>query len=533
MELLEGRYEMTKLLGKGGMGEVWEGYDKRLDRPLAIKLMKSGADERPVSRERFKREAQVMARLEHPGVPLVYDAGLLPDGRVYLTMQQVHGRTLSDELSASGPLPLSWVAAVASQVSEVLAYAHGLGVIHRDLKPSNLMLTRGGRIKVLDFGIAAALDPDPASPVLTVPGKPLGTPGYFSPEQARGLRATQRSDLYALGWILYELITGRLPLCGAPIDLFSKRLREEPPPVSRWRTGVPASLEALVSDLLAVDPDDRPVSAAAVQSLVEPWISEFEDREAATRRAEAVANQPTVGADGGVAAYDPTVPYTRLLGAVPPAQDPRPQGYEAAPPRTAPDLSAQEKCEPAVPARVLELAAEGRDTQAAALLSRTVAERSRRLSASHPRLVVARLELCRLQHRAGELGHAFDGYRELGALLEAERQGPDADLLSCVSGAAGCLADLGRTSEAVEEYERLERLQHAVLGLHAAEVFDTRYEIAVLRAGRGGVPEAAGMLRELRDAQHEWLPRNDARHERVAALLQRLEHLFRTMTEEK
>lgn len=532
MQLLEGRYEMTKLLGKGGMGEVWDGYDKRLDRPLAIKLMRRGADDRPVSRERFKREAQVMARLEHPGVPLVYDAGLLPDGRVYLTMQRVHGRTLSDELSASGPLPLSWVAAITAQVSEVLAYAHALGVIHRDLKPSNLMLTRGGQIKVLDFGIAAALDPDPQSPALTVPGKPLGTPGYFSPEQVRGQRATQRSDLYALGWVLYELITGRLPLSGAPLDLLSKRLREDPSPVSQWRTGVPAPLDTLVSELLAVDPDDRPATATAVQALVEPWIAGFESQEAPLRRAEAVANLPTVG-DGAVPAYDPTVPYTRLLGAVPPVQDPRPQESVPEPTLTAPGLDAQDEGEPAVPARVRELVAEGRNTQAAALLSQTVAERTQQLPEAHPRLVAARLELCRVQHRAGELGHAYDGYRELGMLLEAERPGADADLLGCISGAASCLGDLGCTSEAITEYKRLERLQHEVLGACASEVFDTRYEIAVLQAGRGGVSEAAGMLRKLRDQQRASLPQADPRHQRVAALLERLERLFRTMSGER
>ncbi|MFE0762367.1 serine/threonine-protein kinase [Streptomyces smyrnaeus] len=529
MELLEGRYEMTELLGKGGMGEVWDGYDKRLDRPVAVKLMRNGIDERPVSRERFKREAQVMARLEHPGVPLVYDAGLLRDGRVYLTMQRVHGRTLSEVLTASGPLPLSWVAAITAQVSEVLAYAHALGVIHRDLKPSNLMLTRGGQIKVLDFGIAAALDPDPDSPVLTVPGRPLGTPGYFSPEQVRGQRATQRSDLYALGWVLYELITGRLPLSGAPLELFAKRLQEEPLPVSRWREGVPAPLDGLVTSLLAVDPEDRPESAGAVQALAEPWIGQFTHQEAAQRHAAAVADLPT--ADGGsVPAYDPTVPYTRLLGAVLSAREPHTP--EPSPAPTAPEQP-QAANAPVIPDRVRELTDEGRNTQAAALLAQVVTDLRGRFHATHPHLITARLELYGLQRKAGELESAYEGYQELGALLETERDSTDPDALRCRAGAAACLGELGRTAEAIEAYRGLVPLQQSALGEQAGEVFDSRYELAVLVAGRGGVAEAVGLLRALRNDQSQALPEGDVRHRRVAELLDRLERLFRTMSGEK
>lgn len=261
-QLLGGRYELVAPLGRGGMGQVWEAVDRQLERRIAVKLLTNEAlarwpDPGRLVR-RFVQEAALTAGLQHPGVPAVHDAGSSDDG-LFLVMELVDGCTVADLVAEQGPLPVPWAAAIAAQVCSVLAVAHGRSLVHRDIKPQNLMVTRDATVKVLDFGVATVLD---AAGVvrITRTGEIVGTPAYMAPEQLRNERATPRTDLYALGCVVYEMLAGN-PVFTAtsPHALGYKHLEEEPAPL--YRADVPPDLEELVRRLLAKDPRQRPADA--------------------------------------------------------------------------------------------------------------------------------------------------------------------------------------------------------------------------------------------------------------------------------
>lgn len=268
-----GQYELTRELGRGGMGVVWAAYDRDRGREVAVKLLAPrglGAELGTLER-RFLREARLTSRLEHPGIPAVHDHGS-HEGELYLVMELVRGRGLDAALESDGPLPVERAADVARRAAEVLAYAHGQNVVHRDLKPSNLMITPNGEIKVLDFGVAAALEPQPGETRFTAANATPGTVVYMAPEQAVG-KAVAASDLYSLGCVLYELLAGAPPFSGgSPFMLYHQHAHEPVPPLADRRSGVPAGLRALVERLLEKKPEDRPASAAEVAALLAAWI---------------------------------------------------------------------------------------------------------------------------------------------------------------------------------------------------------------------------------------------------------------------
>ncbi|MDA5282454.1 protein kinase [Streptomyces sp. Isolate_45] len=279
-----GRYELISMLGRGGMGEVWAAHDHFLDRNIAMKFLTSSGpeDTAPHFEERFRREARYTARLRHSGVPEIHDVGKLPDGRLYLVMELVEGRTLTQILTEHGICPVDQALSIAGQIAAVLAHAHRCGLVHRDLKPSNLMLTTHGKVKVLDFGIAAALAPTAEEPRLTLSGAVFGTPGFISPEQAVGKPATDRSDLYALGCVLYEILTGRPPFTAeSPVAVAYLHVNEEPRSVAALRPEMPGESADLVMRLLAKEPESRPSAEATVAAL-KALVSEAD---AAARRA--------------------------------------------------------------------------------------------------------------------------------------------------------------------------------------------------------------------------------------------------------
>lgn len=259
-----GRYRLEELLSRGGMGEVWRGYDTTLGRPVAVKVLHAGVSD-PDDRERFLREARAAAQLSHRHVVAVFDVGEW-SGRPFLVMELLDGRTLAAELTQRGPLPVDEVRDLGAQAAAALQAAHGAGVVHRDIKPSNLMRSLDGTLKVVDFGIARVLDE--ASTRLTRTGTVVGTAAYLAPEQARGHIADTRSDLYALGCVLYQLLCGRTPFVGGTTEVVYAHLHTEPTPPSRLRSDVPPDLDHLILSLLAKDPLERPVDAARVQSLL-------------------------------------------------------------------------------------------------------------------------------------------------------------------------------------------------------------------------------------------------------------------------
>ncbi|MFJ2647511.1 tetratricopeptide repeat protein [Streptomyces sp. NPDC087420] len=266
--LIQGRYRLLELIGRGGMGEVWRARDESLGRRVAVKCLKpvglpQGDAAGRVMRERFRREARVAAALQHRGVTVVHDFGE-HDGVLYLVMELLEGRDLGQLLEDNkrGPLPVAEVVDIAEQVADALAYTHEQGIIHRDLKPANIMRLTDGTVKICDFGIARLGRDLEQSSQLTGMGVAMGTPHYMSPEQIGAGDIDHRSDLYSLGCVLYELATGAPPfdLEDAWSVLVGHRDTVPEPPRTH-RPELPAFFERIVLDLLAKTPDERPADA--------------------------------------------------------------------------------------------------------------------------------------------------------------------------------------------------------------------------------------------------------------------------------
>jgi len=266
--VLAGRYRLGGSLGRGGFSEVHSAEDGVLDRVVAVKLL-AGAAGQPDRARRFDREARALARLSHPNVVAVYDAGL--DGPdAYVVMELLAGPSLAELLAGRGPLPVPEAVRYARQAAAALAAAHALGIVHRDIKPGNLVLTADGTVKVVDFGIAAL---GFGMATFTATGTSLGTPAYLSPEQAAGRPAGPASDLYSLGCVLFALLTGEPPFAAEhPVAVVHQHLTAVPPSARARRPEVPPQVDALLAALLAKDPADRPADAAAVRD----WLAAAE-----------------------------------------------------------------------------------------------------------------------------------------------------------------------------------------------------------------------------------------------------------------
>jgi serine/threonine protein kinase len=263
--ILLDRYEVGRLLGAGGMAEVFEGRDRLLARRVAIKVLQAQFVRDPSFLIRFKREAQAAASLSHPNIVGVYDTGS-EDGTHFIVMEYVDGRTLKEVIRAEGPLYPERAAEICADVCSALVAAHARGLIHRDIKPGNVMLTPDGKVKVMDFGIARAT----TSETITQTAAVVGTAQYISPEQAQGQTVDYRSDLYSLGCCLYEMLTGTVPFTGAtPVAIAYRHVREDPTPPRMLNADVPAPLEAICLKAMAKLPDNRYQTAAEFQSDLE------------------------------------------------------------------------------------------------------------------------------------------------------------------------------------------------------------------------------------------------------------------------
>ncbi|RDG33027.1 protein kinase domain-containing protein [Streptomyces corynorhini] len=267
----DGRYRMTHRLGRGGMAEVFAAEDVRLGRIVAVKLLRGDLAEDPVSKARFTREAQSVAGLNHHAVVAVYDSGEdTINGQTvpYIVMELVEGRTIRDLLISAEPPPPEQALIIVSGVLEALAYSHQHGIVHRDIKPANVIITDTGAVKVMDFGIARALHG--AQSTMTQTGMVMGTPQYLSPEQALGKAVDHRSDLYATGCLLYELLALRPPFTGeTPLSVVYQHVQDIPVPPSEASDVAPPELDGLVMRSLAKEPDDRFQSAEEMRGLVQ------------------------------------------------------------------------------------------------------------------------------------------------------------------------------------------------------------------------------------------------------------------------
>ncbi|MER6173981.1 serine/threonine-protein kinase [Streptosporangium sp. NPDC001681] len=543
------RYELDPTSRRaGGMGEVWFGYDKRLDRPVAVKFIRidKQADGRPDDEltKRFVRESRITARLEHPGVPVVYDCGSHGD-ELYLVMQLVNGCPVSSLLDET-EVPIGWAVAIAAQVCSVLAVAHANSLVHRDLKPSNLMLCPDGTVKVLDFGIVAALGSNAATK-LTATGIVVGSPDYMAPEQAMGEATSQRSDLYSLGVVLDELLSGKNQFAG-PTALASMRNHTDVPPrpLRTRRREVPEGLERLVLWLLAKKPEKRPHSA----DMVYRRLMDF------CRDLPAFPGYVNLGAPHPVRMYAAVV--GRIASDVPvaesvvstvdraPAGKPLPApsqpvaargsagtarserpGDAEVPQHGGGDvLSAEQRDarqEAIASARkdAEALKAESRFTQAAEVLAEAVEPAVRALGPKDSGVIDLRIELADALFLGGDYRRAAPEFSRLVADL-ADREGPEHDLvLRCRLMEANCHAAVGETSLALAQLSGILDDERR-FGVDEERILELRRQIGLLELGSGRRSRAKVTLSDLlRDLEGRY----GSRHPTVDKVREILESL--------
>ena len=275
--VLSARYRMGPLLGRGGMAEVYDGYDERLHRPVAVKVLRPEVAADPEVRIRFEIEARSAAGLSHPNVVAVFDTGE-DDGTPFIVMERLPGETLADRMAA-GPVDEGWLRKVAGDVLGALGAAHAAGLVHRDVKPGNILIADDGCAKVADFGIAKSLE---VSGDLTGTGLLFGTPAYLAPERLHGHPATERSDLYALGVVLYEALAGAKPFDGStPVAVADAVLHATAAPLTQARPDVDPGFASAVERSMSREPAARPGSAREMARALEG-------------RAATVAHDPTV-----------------------------------------------------------------------------------------------------------------------------------------------------------------------------------------------------------------------------------------------
>lgn len=269
--VINDRYEIGKRIGRGGMAEIFQARDILLDRPVAIKVLFPEFATDPAFVERFRREAQAAANLNHPNIVGVYDWGKV-NNTYYIAMEYVNGRTLADILKQSGTLTPMQVCDVMIEVASALISAHQNGVIHRDIKPGNILVSTTGQVKVADFGIARALGSG-VEQGLTQTGAVMGTATYFSPEQAQGASTDQRSDIYSLGVVMYEMLSGSAPFTGEnAVAIAYKQVHEQAMPLNQRVATVPPEVAAIVAKCMQKSPDDRYSSADQVRDELRRFV---------------------------------------------------------------------------------------------------------------------------------------------------------------------------------------------------------------------------------------------------------------------
>ncbi|MGW0287766.1 tetratricopeptide repeat protein [Streptomyces sp. NPDC003236] len=507
--LIQGRYRLLEPVGRGGMGEVWRARDESLGRQVAVKCLRPPAPEHDASftrvlRERFRREARVAAALSHRGVTVVHDFGE-DDGDLYLVMELLDGRDLSRLLedNKGHPLPVEEVLAVAEQVAAALAHTHRQGVVHRDLKPANIVRLTDGTVKICDFGIARLGQDIGFTARLTGTGAAMGTPHYMSPEQIGGAEVDQRSDLYSLGCVLYEIATG-----APPFDLDDAwgiliGHRDTPPrPPRGHRPELPARLERIILDLLAKRPEERPRDAAELAHRLASL------RTTPGHPRTVVAERPRTG---GAAVRDRRPPsWTRDLatgpkavGDVPGPVPPDPgaaltvawtarrdaTGAEAVavPARPAPDhvtaLAARHH-------EGLAVARSGRWADAREIHLAVAAERAALLGPGHPDTLSSRYEAAFALSRTGRPADALRAYADVADARERVLGADHPGTLAARQETAYVLGQLGRHFEAHQGYTAVLAARTRVMGPEHPDTLRCRHNLAVT-LGRLGRPEEA------------------------------------------
>ncbi|MFJ3586402.1 protein kinase [Streptomyces sp. NPDC090127] len=467
--VIGGRYELSTVIGQGGMGQVWTAYDGRLDRRVAVKLLRPATMTGPATaaeelRRRFVRECRVTAQVDHPGLVTVHDAGSDGDD-LYLVMQYVDGADLADHLAEHDPYPWEWAVSVAAQLCAVLAAVHAVPIVHRDLKPRNVMVRSDGSVTVLDLGVASVLDTDTTR--LTHTGSPIGSPAYMAPEQAMGGAVGPFTDLYALGVLLHELLSGNVPFAGSTaLGVLHRHLYEPPLPVRQLRPEVPEALEALVLRLLSKDPQHRPSGAHEVYEALLPLL-------------------PARGAPAGP--LDPTRPFLR-------PHAPWPDRASAPPPPVAPPVAPRPNVAATVD-EVKRLLGEGSLTQAVDLLGSILPAAAAEHGEHSPVVRILRKQYATTLMDDGQYRRALPELRRLAEDRAREAGPADPQTLQFRYEAAQCLEQLGETAAALAEYRvLLPFLEH---GADQARFFDVRRRIGNLLLSMGDHTAAHQQLQGL------------------------------------
>ncbi len=473
--LIGDRYQLATILGQGGMGQVWTAYDQRLDRRVAVKLLRPDKVAGPGTvaeelRRRFVRECRVTAQVDHPGLVTVHDAGNDGD-ELYLVMGYVEGADLADHLAEHDPYPWPWAVAIVAQLCAVLSAVHAVPIVHRDLKPRNVMVRPDGTVLVLDLGVASVMDTDTTR--LTSTGTPIGSPAYMAPEQAMGGAVGPYTDLYALGVLLYELLSGNVPFAGSTaLGVLHRHLYEPPLPVRQLRPEVPPELEAVLLHLLAKDPQDRPASAQEVYEALVPLL-------------------PARGSAAPSGPLDPTRPFLR-------PHAPWPDRATVIPPRPADPPTPPRPDIPGAVDEARKLLDQGQLTQAVDILGGILPAAVAQHGEHSPVVRSLRKQYAATLMDDGQYRRALPELRRLADQFPAG----DPQSLHFRYDSAQCLEQLGEPAAALAEYRSLLPLfENHYANPDPGLPLEVRRRIAHLLLSLGDRPAAhATLVRLLFDA---------------------------------
>ncbi|MFF8983647.1 tetratricopeptide repeat protein [Streptomyces globisporus] len=524
--LIQSRYRLLELIGRGGMGEVWRALDESLGRQVAVKCLKPMGPQHDqaftrVLRERFRREARVAASLQHRGVTVVHDFGEY-EGVLYLVMELLDGQNLSQllEENQQHPLPVEHVVDIAEQVADALGYTHRQGIVHRDLKPANIMRLTDGTVKICDFGIARLGHDIGMSSRLTTTGLAMGTPHYMSPEQISGKEVDHRSDLYSLGCVLYEIATGVPPFDQEDAWAVLVGHRDTPPePLRTHRAELPGFFDRVVLDLLAKAPEERPVDAGDLRRrivlgrtgeqpalgpgpLAHPGPGPLpapRERALPAWTRSMTAGHRASGATGPHAERpDPaaglTGQWTTARATVPPTGSF--VSVSAAPP--APDLLAGLEGRHSAG---IDLGRLGRWEEAGEVHRQVAEQRGRVLGPDHPDTLASHYEIGLTLSRTGRAEEALSAFTRVAEGRERALGADHPQTLAARQATAHALGRLGRHAEAHQVYETVLAVRERVMGPDHPDTLRCRHNLAFNLCRLGRPEESCRIAGEVADAR--------------------------------